>query len=164
MQEYVLDLIARHRQQPVLDDANILLLHFIGSFDRDLVGRFKRTAQYVPDDFILLRRLLSLFRGILTTPNILTEVSNLASRIQDPLRTHVFESFRDRIQVLDERFVPSAEASRQDEFTRLGLTDVVLARIAAKQFLVLTDDLNLYLCLEQHGVDVLNFSHIRQFS
>lgn len=71
------ELFKNHVGKPVLVDANLLLLVMIGSFDRDLIASFKRTCAYSIRHYDLLVRLLGYFSTVVTTPHILTEVSNL---------------------------------------------------------------------------------------
>ena len=49
----------------------------------------------------------------------------------------------------------------RDEFVKLGLTDAGIMHLAKGAFLVLTDDVKLYLFLGHAGIDVLNFNHLR---
>lgn len=164
MTDALSELIQQYRSKGILVDTNVLLLYVVGSFDLPQVTRFKRTRQYTESDFLLLGNLLSKFRKILTTSNILTEVNSLAGQLGGPAKTACFEEFARRIALLDEHYVPSAEASSVAGFTRLGLTDCGIAHFAKDRCLVLTDDLPLYVYLAHAGVDVINFSHIRVIS
>ena len=157
----VLRLIGRYGSRGVLVDTNILLLHFIGQFDRSLVPHFKRTAQFTEEDFDLLMGLLARFKRIVTTPNVLSEVSNLSGQMGDPNRSACREQFARGIGVLEERYVKSVDAAQSTQFSRIGLTDSGIMLLAKGEYLVLTDDLTLAGFLQAAGVDVLNFNHIR---
>lgn len=161
MTDTVLCLLQRYRSRGVLVDTNILLLYFVGGFDRERVPRFKRTMQYTVDDYDLLARLLSRFERIVTTPNILSEVNSLSGQMGEPAKTEYFKEFARGIGALDERYVMSDTASKIDEFPRLGLTDSGIMLLADGSFLVLTDDFKLTQFLQKAGIDVLNFNHIR---
>ena len=161
MIDEVLSLIGRHRRNGVLVDTNILLLYFIGRFDRALIPRFKRTQQFVGEDYDTLAGLLGKFNRVLTTPHILAEVNSLAGQLGEPFRSDWFRQFAECIGLLNERYIPSREASGLPIFVRLGLTDSATARLAGSPLLVMTDDLALYLHLSGEGVDVINFNHIR---
>jgi len=160
-------LFSRYRSRGVLVDTNILLLFFVGTFDPRLIPQFKRTAQFTVEDFAILAPLLLSFRQIVTTPNILTEVSNLSGQIGEPRRRQYFTHFSQRIGVLNEvgrlaeKYTTSADIVRLDHFPRLGLTDSGIIQIAKGAYLVLTDDLMLYSSLSHAGVDVCNFNHLR---
>jgi hypothetical protein len=82
VEQYVSELVTRHRGGGVLVDTNLLLLLFVGGYDRGLVERFPRTAdRFVSVDYDTLAGLLSGFRQIVTTPHILTETSNLIGQL-----------------------------------------------------------------------------------
>lgn len=72
-------LINCYRNHGIIIDANLLLLLFIGSVNKAFITKFKRTKAYIPEDYELLTRFLGLFSSIVTLPNILTEVGNLAN-------------------------------------------------------------------------------------
>lgn len=153
--------LAKHRQSGVAIDSNLLLLLWIGSFDRSLITRFKRTQKYTEPDFDLLVSLLTSVRLLVTTPNILTEVSNLAGQLPE----HIAEDFRFEmklvIQRFDEQHYPGKLAVAENCFISLGLTDSTLTLLARNKTLILTDDLPLYAQLSSAKLPVINFTHIR---
>lgn len=153
------ELVSKYQTQGVLVDANILLLYLVGGYDRKLIATFKRTQTFNIQDYDLVATFLSAFRSIVTTPNILTEVSNLSAQ----LPTQYFERFRLQIEVLNEAYVPSATASSETYFARCGLTDAGMMALAKDRFLVLTDDFRLSGLLVGMGVDCIKFNHIRTF-
>lgn len=160
--EYESQLIERYRSKGVLIDAGLLLLFFVGSLQRDLVGRQKHTKEFVPEDYDLLNRLLALFSRCVTIPNILTEVNGL-SKFSGPLKGKYFEVFGRGIEVLTEQFVESAVVAKQELFSKIGLTDTAIIHVAVEcGYLVITDDLELYLRLQHSHVDALNFNHLRK--
>lgn len=156
-------LLAKHAGGMVLIDSNLLLLLFVGEFRRDLIPRFKRLGAYLPDDYDTLLRVLQNFSKIATTPNILTEVSNLSSALQDQIRFGYFDSFAGRISVLTETYVKSVNAASTQIFRTFGITDAGIALIAKNGLLVLTDDLPLYQYIVNIGLDSLNFNHLRSW-
>ncbi len=60
-----------------------------------------------------------------------------------------------------EEHVPAVDLTGQPSFVRFGLTDTAVLHHARGQFLVLTDDFPLSQYLQHHGVDVVNFNHLR---
>ena len=114
----------------------------IGSLRR-LIGSFKRTRQFVEEDYELLASILRRFRHIVTTPNVLTEVNSLSGQMGDPKRGGLFQQFAEQIQTITERYVESARLAQHDSFVKLGLTDVGIFHLAAESLLVLTDDYRL---------------------
>lgn len=161
MTDFVVQLVRRYRSRGILVDANILLLYFAGGFDRAFIGRFKRTRQFTPKDYEGLVRLLNPFRSVITTPNILSEVNSLAGQLGEPARTRYFDAFARGIRTLDERYVASADVSKLEPFSKLGLTDSGILHLASRRYLVLTDDLKLCAFLGKQGIDALNFNHVR---
>jgi len=71
MMEQTSRLLGLYAKRGVLIDANILLLYLIGSYDRSLISRFKRTRQFTVEDYATLLLLLHPFEAVITTPNIL---------------------------------------------------------------------------------------------
>ena len=163
MNDYIKSLLDRYRTAGILIDTNILLLYYIGSFNIDLIPKFKNTQQFVVEDYYTLLRIFKHFEQIVTTPNIMTEVSNLSAQLGEPLKQDYFKTFADRISLLDEHYLSSKDIARMDEFTRFGLTDAAILKLVQAKYLVLTDDFRLSQYLQTKSVDVLNFNHIRTF-
>jgi hypothetical protein len=162
--ERIRKLLTRNRRRGILVDANMLLLKFVGDCMPQGIQSFKRTRQFTVDDYQSLQILLHNFKRIVTTPHILTEVSDLAGQIDDRRRGALFSVFASGIALLSEEFVTSAEISSTPAFTRLGLTDAAIGRIASSKMLVLTVDLPLWVFLHEQRIDVLNFNHIRHLN
>ncbi|HZW91927.1 MAG TPA: PIN domain-containing protein [Candidatus Eremiobacteraceae bacterium] len=144
----------------VVIDSNLLLLYFLGSFQRSQIRTNKRLANFDEEDFDLLVRLLSLFKKVVTTPNILTEVSNLSDAVPEAFRESYFAQFRACLSILVEEYTPSSEALAS-RWSRFGLTDAAIATISRKRYLVLTEDFRLSQALGSDGIDALNFNHLR---
>jgi hypothetical protein len=155
-------LVERHLRGSILLDANLLLLYEIGRFSETAIRNFPHTKQYTIEDYRLLAKFLRLFRSVVTTPNILTEVSNLSGKLNEVNLKAFREGFKSTIDVLEEQYCASELAARSSAFLKFGLTDAGIASLCTKEFLVLTDDLPLAQWLASKGVDVLNFNHIRQ--
>ena len=151
----------RYRQAGILVDTNILLLLFIGALDQSLIPRFKRTRQFTVEDYATLTTILGLFDKIVTTPHILTEVSNLSGQLAEPARSEYFKNFSSGITLLEEENVASRDIGQMQEFAKFGLTDTGIIRLTRGRYLVLTDDFRLSQYLQSVGVDVVNFNHIR---
>jgi hypothetical protein len=149
------------RSKGLLIDSNILALFVVGSLDTNLIKRHKRTDKFSIGDYRLLDDLLRLFKRHVTTPNVLTEVSNIVSQIGGETGTKLRVMLGTLIEVFDEQYAPSTEASKVEEFRRLGLTDAVLLLLARGDLLVLTDDRHLYSALEGKGLAAINFNHVR---
>ena len=147
----------------ILLDSNLLVLQIVGSLDRTLIGRHKRTRAFTEEDFVLLTRLLEGKTAIVTTPNILTEVSNLLLSGRKDRRDEALMGFlRQLVELLDEQYVQSETASALDCFSRLGLTDSALVTGCDGGTVLLTTDLGLYLEATRRDLFAFNFNHIRE--
>lgn len=164
MKDFLKSLFSRYRRQGVLIDTNILLLYFVGTVNRERISQFNRTEKFTPEDYDLLQRMMQQFQKIVTTPNILTEVSNLINQIKEPERSQCFLIFTRLTQGvldLDEIYIESKSVTAVEKFSKFGLTDCGILNLAKKQYLVLTDDFKLANYLESEGIDVINFNHVR---
>jgi hypothetical protein len=162
MMEYIEELMSRYKGKGLLVDTNLLLVYFVGMYDPERVSKFKRTQTFTEDEFLLLARFFAVFEKLITTPNVLTEVSNLLGQLPNNLRSVFFVDFAKRLVLLEEHYSSSADISTTTHFDRLGLTDSGIAQLVEGRYLVLTDDLSLYGFLQNRGIDAVNFNHIRQ--
>ncbi|HQU91659.1 MAG TPA: hypothetical protein PLK77_05145 [Pyrinomonadaceae bacterium] len=156
MSDYVLELFTRYRTAGVLIDTNLLLLFIVGSVDSDLISQISRTSNYSFQDFQLVEKAVDFFETKITTPHILTEVSNLISRLelQQGLSTY--------IQKASEEFVESSQVVVNKFFTTFGLTDTAVLDLAINRYLVLTDDGPLFGMLTNSGADAVNLDTLRK--
>jgi hypothetical protein len=97
-------------------------------------------------------------RKIHTTPNILTEVSNLGGS----LGHRFYDEFKRVIAPLVETHCQSATAAEDRKFCEVGLTDSVILAVAANGGVVLTADFDLYHILRARGIDAININYLRQ--
>ena len=158
---YIASLIIKYKTGNLLVDTNLLILYLVGRFNPQRISSFKRTQSYTLEDFLALKSLVSHFNSILTTPNILTEVSNLSFKLNEQFQFQLFPSFHKLIASLNEEYVNSIAASEQESFNRFGLTDSIIVELAKRDCLILTDDFPLFGYLQSHRIDAINFNHIR---
>jgi hypothetical protein len=158
--EHINELIGRHLGKSLLIDSNLLILYIVGRIDPSLVGS-KPTGSYEKEDFDLLSRFVGKFAKLVTTPNVLTEVSNLGGKLPEGNHGRFRSLLAREIEVMDETYCESAKAGKDPHFQVLGLTDSAIATAMAGRCLVLTDDLPLYQILMSRGFDAVNFNHIR---
>ncbi len=150
------------RERKLLVDTNILLLYVVGSLSLDRIARHKRTDTFTVEDYWLLCKLLDRFEGIVVTPNILTEVSNLLGQTDEKIRGSLLILLQSLVRISEEHYVRSLEAVEAAEFPRLGLADASILACPTEGLTVLTDDIHLYLALQKRGVEVINFNHLRE--
>jgi hypothetical protein len=78
--DYAEWLFEKHSSTGVLLDTNLLLLLIVGGASRELIGK-KRLDTFTAEDYDTLSAIVDSLGLVATTPNILTEVSNLADQI-----------------------------------------------------------------------------------
>lgn len=156
-------LLEKHRRNGLLIDSNLFLLFLIGSVNDRRIERFGRTQKYDVVAFKLLRKFIAEFENVVTTPHVLTEISNLATLKQPELR-----AFRTQLATVVQRtqeiHEDTATVVADPAFQKFGITDAAIRRVAARPLLVLTDDFLLYHYLSTAGVDAINFNHIRLYA
>ncbi|ODS34391.1 MAG: hypothetical protein SCARUB_00522 [Candidatus Scalindua rubra] len=159
--EYYQKIIQNYRSRGVLIDSNLLLLYFIGKYNLSIIQNFKRTKKYTIEDFDLLSQIIRYFPKLITTPNILTEVSNLCNSLPGNIKDNYFTKFAKQIQVLNEHYKRSSNICSLDHFKKFGLTDSGIIDLVKGNFLVLSDDLPLTNYLLSKNIDAINFNHLR---
>jgi hypothetical protein len=151
--------LKRYIGKPAILDSNLLLLHWCAGLDPNLLVKFKRLNSFQIEDIDLLSETLSLFSTVRTTPNVLTEVSNLANQLPSWVKDDWYAYFSSQIQIIPEEWIPAATIATGD-FMWLGLTDAALAALATTH-VILTIDFPLSNSLESQGLSVINFTHLR---
>ena len=152
-------LIERYRARGLVIDANLLPLLVVGMTNPSRVERFSRTQMYSLADFGLVAGFASQFQKVITTPHVLTEVSNLAN-LKEPELGKLRSRLRMIVEQGDEIRETASNLMQSRVYTSLGLGDAAVAN-AANQRLLLTDDLDLYCTVRAQGGDAVNFNHIR---
>lgn len=158
--------VGSHIQHGILVDTNLLLVYFVGLYDSaygySIITRFRYTkGTYFPGDFERLIKFLDQFKKLITTPHILTEVSNMLGHLSGEVEVACFNLFKETIPSLEEYVVSSEELSRKPEFTRFGITDTAILAAARRPCLVLTDDFRLSNYLNSSGMSAINFHQIK---
>lgn len=162
MNSYTEQLVKKHARQGVFIDTNLLLLWIVGGTDPRRISRFKRTDKFVPEDFETLDDFLGKFQKYLTTPNVLTEVSNLAKDLDGEAGKSLALVFSCAIDVFEESYVASSSITDVDELSRFGLTDCGIMQVVGGNYLLLTDDFRLSQRVTASGGDAVNFNHLRR--
>jgi hypothetical protein len=162
MSSYQEVLIDKYKTKGILIDANLALLYLVGSFDLRLVGdgKYNKLSKYDTEDYQLLLRLKNVFEKAVTTPHVLTEVSNLTNDLPEKTRSACLKEFYETFVEIDELPIPSMNAAQRPDFHFLGLTDSGLA-IVSDQYLIVTDDARLVQKMTESRLKALNFSHLR---
>lgn len=156
-------LMSKYRNKGLLLDSNLLLLYFIGLYDYNKISTFKRTTKYTIEDFDIISHIINFFDRVITTPHIVTEISNLSGQLSGKIKSCYFEIFAKQIKLLEENSKPSKDLCDSECFRKFGLTDSGIVEISRNTYLVMTDDLPLSGYLQSQRIDVINFNHIRYF-
>lgn len=162
----VAQLIAKYRNTGLLIDTNLLVRLIVGTLDRKLI-KFSRadSRPFTEEDFDLLVEFAALFTRIVSTPHILTEVSNLTGKLESKRHSEVREIIKIFVlNKVDEAQVSVRDIVQHELFTRLGVADTAIHLTAPGKYLVLTDELALVGTLKKRGVDVINFNNIRMLN
>ncbi len=162
-------LFADFKGKAVLLDSNLLLVFLAGSLGIRVFQAFKRIRAFQFGDYEILAGFLASFSILLTTPHILTEVSNLAGSLTGTHKRDWDANFLSLIQSentrigLRENWTSAAELAKMPEFLQFGITDTALTRLASEA-LVVTEDYRLSGSLRSRGIAVLNFKVLRSLS
>ena len=156
MNEYLLRLIQIYKQKGLLVDTNILLLYIVGTMDINLIGNFGRTAKFTEKDFYLVSKFVDYFDIKVTTPHILTEVSNLLGN-----RKQLQFALGKYIGLTEEKFLESKQIAETKTFLQFGLADAALSETAKSSYLVVTTDNPLFGYLISQKIDVVSLDQIR---
>lgn len=147
----------------IVVDTNLFLVYLVGCADSRLLSKFKRTNSYNEQDFESLLSALNNFTTIVTTPHVLTEVTDLLDNFNQQYDNVFFLLLEKLLGVIEEKTEPSIKLiqDKPQRFYKFGLCDSALAVLAQDNYLVLTDDFKLYGYLESQSLPAVNFNHIR---
>ena len=147
----------------LLVDTNVLLMYLVGSYDPGYIGLFKRTQQYSTEDFQIVRGLAHRFRRLVTTPHILSELTNLSRGVHEPRLSKYFRCLIGVLRRAHEVHVHKDVLLSHARLPRFGFTDLSILEAAKRsKYLVLTDDFAAAGILRAERCDVINLNHLRQ--
>jgi rRNA-processing protein FCF1 len=161
--EYIIDLLSRYKSKGILVDTNLLLVYFVWMYDHRRTESLKRVKSkaFSIRDLELLSGIFKYFDKVVTTPNILTEVSNLSNELSEAERPIYYQVFASQVSLLHEEYVASLKVCSLEHFNRFHLTDSGIIDLVKGKYLVLTDDFKLSGYLRSSGIDYINFDHLR---
>ena len=146
----------------ILLDSNLTVLLAVGLTDKSYISKHKRLSAYDENDFDIVIALLSESKGIVFSPNVLSEVSNFLRQTKDPIKTEISNTFIKIISGASEIFVESRDASLDQHFLRLGLTDAVMLMLANTESVLFTADAGLYIAALERGHEAINYFHLKE--
>jgi hypothetical protein len=139
----------------LLLDTNVLLLLIAGQSDPRAIGG-KKLKNFDLQDFRLVQSVAQSSRRHISTPHILTEVSNHLGDERQPLVTGGSIEFAQYINALEEIHVPARALILVPEFHALGLTDTAIFHLVETDTKVVSVDFHLCNRLEAKGIKVVN--------
>lgn len=145
----------------VLLDTNLLLLLIVGLLDKNLIGKHKRTREFVEEDFELLTNTVSGVTTLWITAHCLAEVSNLLKQTNQFLATRLLNFLVEATSRFRESHLKKEIVFGQAFFERLGVADSGIVVKAKRVDCVLTVDFDLYNEISRLGYNVVNFNHLR---
>lgn len=152
---------SQRRTRPVLVDSSPLLLLLVGSYERGLVERFKRTKKYSINDFDLLVQFLA-GRRVIATPGVLAEVSNMAMQLPRSEFSRLVDRNIDALRQLGEIHVGKDMVIEAPEFKRVGATDTTLLLAARENdWEVLTSDHPLFSRCQKEGIEATHMEALQ---
>ena len=128
------------------------------------VEKFSRTRAYTTADAKILDKTLSGFKSIITTPQVLTETANLLDWFTGKKREILFGYLSQFVITVDEKYLTAKQIILSPAFIKLGLSDAALFDIChLDKCVLLTADLDLYGFAAGHGIEAINFTHLRKY-
>ena len=123
---YFDSLFEKYRNKGVIIDANLMIYYFIGCYDINLLNSYKKTNVYKIQGFELISELIDSFKTIITTPHILTEISNLSTSLNENIKQEYLENYFEKIKIFDEHYLPATAIGSNVKIKKLGLTDSMI--------------------------------------
>ncbi|CAN5723137.1 hypothetical protein BH24ACI1_BH24ACI1_15700 [soil metagenome] len=158
MNDYLWDLVQKYKRKGVFIDTELLLLYFVGTLDLNLIENFGRTSKFNKEDFSIVSTFIELFEIKITSPHILTEVSNFFGNKKE---LHYF--LREYLELTEEKHLKSIEISKNEIFVDFGLADTAMAEISKDSYLIFTNNNPLFGYLINKGTDVVSLSQLKNF-
>lgn len=157
----------RFGKSKLVVDTNVLLLLFVGSFDKDFLPYCKATNMFSEKDFdTLLKKIFCHFESeIIITPQILAELSNISRQeIKDPKLHWYFKTLVDKLKLYKEGYIPLERllGIELKVLVRLGFPDISLVEVCKElKAVLLTDENGLYQYATSCKIPAINFKSIR---
>jgi hypothetical protein len=156
MSDYLSTLVGKYRQKGIFVDSEILLLFIVGSKSPGLIKNIGRTAKFNENDFILVSEFIENFDLKITSPHVLTEVSDLLKKDED---LHII--LKTYINLAVEKFLTSKEIAESASFRKFGLADSAIIESSKNKYLIFTADNPFYGYLINQGIDSVNFDSLK---
>jgi len=161
MNDYLNAYILNYATKGIILDTNIFLLYLVGIFDKSFIREFDRTKMFDEASFNLLFRFVNNFKRIITTPNIITELSNFSFKISEPKLSNFLQTFIVYLRTAKESYIQKDILFNNKAFCKVGITDAsIIETVKKEKLLVLTTDFELTGILRANKFDVINFNNV----
>ena len=138
---------------------NLLVHWIVGNLDSSRIGT-RRLKEFNLDHLTILNDIVNQYDHHVSTPNILTEVSNFIGPGFQKLCKNGAKTLGLYIESLKEIYVPSKKVLSEPFYQSLGLADSSMIELAKNGNYVITADGQLYGRMAHLRVDVDNFWHL----
>ena len=139
----------------LLLDTNVLLLWLVGLVNPAAIGK-KRLKNFDATDFLLVKEWAAQTDRHISTPHVLSEVSNFLDSGERELVRGGIDQFKEYVSRLEEIHQPAKDVVWTAEFDQLGLTDTAILHLARSDTRVISVDFHLCNRLAAKGVEALN--------
>ena len=145
----------------VLLDTNLLLLLIVGIYDKNLIGKHKRTKSFIAEDFDLLVDSIDGYEILWVTSHCLAEVSNLLKQTHSTQAKELMACFATFVANAKESHIQKEVIFSSKYVGRLGVADTGIIMKSKRVSCVFTVDFDLYIEISKTGNRVVNFNHLR---
>jgi rRNA-processing protein FCF1 len=147
----------------ILIDTNLAILLCVGHSGPANIAKHKRLSAFDANDYDVLLDMLSKAIGVVFSPYVLSETSNLVRQIANPLKYQLAEILRALILQGDEIQTRCTAIVNDSQYVQLGMTDVALLSVLEQRddVILMTVDLDLCLAAQSRGLPVINFNNVR---
>jgi hypothetical protein len=156
MNDYLSHLVGKYKKKGIFVDSEVLLLFIVGSKDPNLIRKTGCTEKFDENDFILVSEFIEAFDYKITSPHILTEVSDLLGESND---FHTILQIY--INLAEEKILTSREIAKSPSFLKFGLADSAIVESSNDAYLIFTADNRFYGYLTTKGIDAVNFDSLK---
>lgn len=147
----------------VLLDTNLLVLFIVGGTDLAYIGKHKNCTnrKYTEEDYNAILSLALASSGVVTTPQILSETSNLLRQTSEPIKQEVTALLRLYIKEKDEIYIHSSTSADDNFYSILGFSDVSILSAMDENTVLVTDDGPLHSAACSRSLQAIHLEEIR---
>lgn len=152
----------KYLKSGIILDSNILLLLVVGRINPKLIKDNNCLSKYNEEMFSELNAFISIFKKIIVTPHILTELSNLYfSSMHKASDLSKCEKLLRILKDLYEIQIMKDNIINEKSFCKYGITDIAIVNAAKRNKIgILTDDYKLSGYATFLRLGVININHI----